>query len=592
MENNDHQKAREAEQPPEDFLDDYAQHYSKEKMDLFYEYFDKFFQAFLGKATAGISPASIQTDIYAWLSQLAQSPGHLMKLFSYPALNAHEILNDQFSSYEHSKARKDARFQSDNWQYLPWRLLAQSFVEMNQWWDEASEATPGLPSHAQRSVAFMGRQLLDAMAPSNFVLTNPDLFFETIRSGGFNLVEGTELAIEHSLRRFTGAPPPGADHFIPGKQVAVTPGKVVYQNHLIELIQYKAQTKTVYKEPVLIIPAWIMKYYILDLSPENSLVNYLVSKGHTVFMISWRNPDSEDRNLGMDDYYRLGAMGAIDSISERLPGQKINLMGYCLGGTLATITAATMAKERDNRLNSLTLLAAQADFSEAGELMLFINDSQLTFLENIMWQQGYLDTKQMAGAFQMLRSYDMIWSKMVQDYMHGRQSGMIDLLAWNADTTRMPYKMHSEYLEKLFLKNQLTKGQFSIEGKHIAVENIRLPAFVVSTEKDHVAPWKSVYKLHLMLSGSICFVLTNGGHNAGIVSEPGHKRRYYRIHEQLPEESYLMPEEWVEQAELNQGSWWPQLHEWLVKKGTKKREAAPALDLDLTDAPGTYVFQK
>lgn len=295
-----------------------------------------------------------------------------------------ESLNAVLTGDDESFKVDDLRFKSDSWQYLPWRLNALTFLKAEDWWKQATTAVTGLPKRSERSVAFMAGQIMDALSPSNFIWTNPDLFYETIKSGGYNLIAGSELAVEHALRRMTGAPPPGADKFRPGKEVAVTPGRVVYKNHLIELIQYEAQTKTVYREPILIIPAWIMKYYILDLSPDNSLVRWLVSQGHTVFMVSWRNPDENDRSLGMDEYYKLGSKAAIDKISEILPGRKINLMGYCLGGTLAILTAAALAREEDHRLNSLCLLAAQADFSEAGELMLFISESELAFLKNMM----------------------------------------------------------------------------------------------------------------------------------------------------------------------------------------------------------------
>ena len=256
------------------------------------------------------------------------------------------------------------------------------------------------------------------------------------------------------------------------------------------------------------------------------------------------------------------------------------------------ITAAAMAKNKDHRLKSLTLLAAQGDFTEAGELLLFITKSEVSFLKSMMWEQGYLDTKQMAGSFQMLRSYDLIWSKMVQDYMHGTQRGMIALLAWNADATRMPYKMHSEYLEKLFLNNDFAEGRFTIEGHHIVAENIQMPAFVVSTEKDHVAPWKSVYKTHLLINSDITFVLTNGGHNAGIVSEPGHEGRSYYIRERKKDSSYLDPNTWLKEAHLHTGSWWTAWHDWLVKNSSLNQIKARSLNEKLPPAPGTYVLQK
>lgn len=559
--------------------------------DNFFSFYNKFFQANLAKITAGISPAAVGTAYFSWLSQLAQSPGLLLELTIYPAMHAHDCVNN-ILCVERAANGEDVRFHKDSWQFMPWRLWAEGFLQVEDWWRRATTNVPGLPGHVERTVSFGARQILDALSPSNFVLTNPDLFHETLRSGGFNLVRGTEIAIEDIFERLTGTPPAAANKFIPGKDVAVTKGRVVFSNHLIELIQYESQTKTVYQEPILILPAWIMKYYILDLSPNNSLVNWLVSQGHTVFMVSWRNPNSDDRDLGMDDYYRQGARAAIDAVSTMLPGAKINLMGYCLGGTMAMITAAAMAKESDERLNSLTLLAAQGDFTDAGELMLFATESEVSFLKNMMWGQGYLDTKQMAGSFQMLRTYDLIWSKMVHDYLHGMRRGMTDLLAWNADATRMPYKMHSEYLEKLFLKNDFAEGRFAVEGKSIAAENIHLPIFVVGTEKDHVAPWRSVYKIHLMTNSNITFVLTAGGHNAGIVSEPGHQGRSYHIHERNQGAAYLDPANWLDIAEKREGSWWLSWHDWLVQHSIAKRVPSSAIDTSLPAAPGNYVMQK
>ncbi|HFL3422269.1 TPA: PHA/PHB synthase family protein [Legionella pneumophila] len=562
-----------------------------EQSDPIFRFIDKLYQANLGKLTVGISPAALNTAYHSWLAQLLQSPGSMLRLACYPLLHANDYLYNLFK-YDKPRDGKDVRFHTDNWGYYPWRLWAEQFLQFEDWCLQASGKIPGLPLHVKRTVTFSTRQILDALSPSNFVLTNPDLLQETIRSNGQNLIRGTELAFQDFLEKITGSPPAEVENFIPGKQVAVTKGKVVYSNHLIELIQYAPQTEKVYKEPILILPAWIMKYYILDLLPENSLVNWLVSQGHTVFIVSWRNPTKEDRNLGLDDYYRLGAMDAINAVSNAIPHSKIHLMGYCLGGTLALLTAAAMAHDQDNRLKTLSLLAAQGDFIDAGELLLFITKSEVSFLKSMMWEQGYLDTKQMSGAFQMLRTYDLIWSKMVQDYMHGTQRGMIPLLAWNADATRMPYKMHSEYLEKLFLNNDFAEGRFILDGKPVVGENIRIPAFVVSTEKDHVAPWKSVYKTHLLINSDITFVLANGGHNAGIVSEPGHEGRYYHIRERKKDSTYLDPKTWLKKAEFREGSWWIAWHDWLVIHSSKKQVSAPKLDKKLPNAPGKYVLQK
>jgi polyhydroxyalkanoate synthase len=388
----------------------------------------------------------------------------------------------------------------------------------------------------------------------------------------------------------------GADNFEVGHDVAVTPGKVVFRNRLMELIQYAPETETVHAEPVLIVPAWIMKYYILDLSPQNSLVKYLTSRGFTVFMVSWKNPDADDRDLGMDEYRRLGVAAALDVVSAILPGRQIHGTGYCLGATLLAIAAAAMARDGDHRLKSITLLAGQTDFSEPGELGLFINDSQLTFLEDMMWEQGFLDTKQMAGAFQLLRSNDLVWSRVVRDYLMGERQPMSDLMAWNSDATRMPYRMHSEYLRHLFNDNDLAAGRYCVGGKPVALTDIRAPIFSVGTEWDHVAPWRSTYKIHLLTDTDVTFLLATGGHNAGIVSEPGTNDRSYRVKTKAHDEQYTDPDSWLAGATSKSGSWWPEWVAWLEQHSTD-RTPPPPMGLPATDrlpqmaAPGAYVRQ-
>jgi polyhydroxyalkanoate synthase len=372
----------------------------------------------------------------------------------------------------------------------------------------------------------------------------------------------------------------------------------VFRSELIELIQYAPATKETYKEPLLIVPAWIMKYYILDLSPRNSMVKYLVDQGHTVFMISWKNPDESDREIGMDDYVAKGLFAALDAVTTIVPNRKVHAVGYCIGGTLLAIGAAALARDKDERLASVTMFAAQTDFSEPGELAFFINPSQLAMLEATMHRKGVLESRQMGGAFAMLRSQDLLWQPIINQYLKGQRDRMIDLMAWNADGTRMPWRMHSEYLYRLYLDNELATNRFPVGGKLIRLSDINVPMFVVGTEADHVAPWKSVYKVdNLVRSDDLTFLLTAGGHNAGIVAGPVHPKRHYRIRTRRLADPHLAPEDWMEAATKHDGSWWPAWHRWLAThssgQGKPPAMGAPSKGYRvIEDAPGQYVRQR
>jgi polyhydroxyalkanoate synthase len=425
--------------------------------------------------------------------------------------------------------------------------------------------------------------------------TNPEVLNRIRSGGGANLVAGLANFMDDLRREMTGEKPAGAEAFEVGGNVAVTPGRVIYRNRLIELIQYAPTTATVRPEPVLIVPAWIMKYYILDLSPGNSLVRHLTEKGFTVFMVSWRNPDEGDRDLGMEDYRRLGVMAALDAVGSVLPDRKVHAVGYCLGGTLLSIAAAAMARDRDDRLATITLLAAQIDFTEPGELSLFINESEVHFLEDAMWRRGYLDSRQMAGAFQMLRSNDLVWSRIIRSYLMGEREPMSDLMAWNADATRMPYRMHSEYLRRMYLNNDLAAGRYRVDGRTVALGDIRAPIFAVGTVRDHVAPWRSVYKVYQLTDADVTFLLTSGGHNAGIVSKPDHPRRSYQVMTRRASDRHVDPDEFQSTTAHMDGSWWPEWFAWLEARAGDP-VAPPAMGVPgeptLADAPGTYVLQK
>jgi polyhydroxyalkanoate synthase len=322
----------------------------------------------------------------------------------------------------------------------------------------------------------------------------------------------------------------------------------------------------------------------------------LTGEGFTVFMISWRNPMAGDRDIGFDDYRSLGVKAAVETIGDIVPGRPIHALGYCLGGTLLSIAAAAMARDGDTRLKSITLLAAQTDFTEAGELTLFINESQVAFLEDMMWERGVLDTTQMAGAFQLLRSNDLIWSKIIRDYLMGERASPNYLMAWNADATRLPYRMHSEYLRKLFLNNDLAEGRYRVGGKPIALSDIHAPMFVVGTVRDHVAPWKSAYKIHYQVDAEVTFLLTSGGHNAGIVAPPGEQGHSYQVNIKKADAPYVGPDEWLKAAPLVEGSWWPEWTRWLTARSGEPCEppqmgVGGADGQGLPDAPGDYVRQ-
>ncbi len=565
---------------------------------------DRLLHAAVGRFTAGLSPASLALAYADWAMHLASAPGKQRQLVEKAARKAVRLFLYATQHGTEPDAPpcidplpQDRRFRGEAWQQWPFNLIYQSFLLYQQWWHNATTGIGGVSRHHQQVVSFAARQCLDVFAPTNFILTNPDLLETTMREGGRNLARGFMNYLEDWERSLGGRAPVGAESFVPGDTVAVTAGQVVYRNQLIELIQYAPTTDDVAAEPVLIVPAWIMKYYILDLSPQNSLVKYLVDRGHTVFMVSWHNPSAADRDLGLDDYLRLGPLAALDAIRTIVPDQRVNAMGYCLGGTLLAIAAAYLAGDKRSDLNSITLLAAQTDFTEAGELMLFIDEGQLDFLQDIMWNQGYLDTRQMAGAFQLLRSNDLVWSRMTGDYLMGRRSPMTDLMAWNADATRMPFRMHSEYLRRLFLDNDLFEGRYTVDGKTVALQDIRVPVFAVSTEQDHVAPWRSVYKINLIAGADVDFVLTSGGHNAGIVSEPGHPNRHFRISHRTPDKPHPDAEAWYEAVQPIDGSWWPAWASWLKEKSTA-RTAPPNMGASkqglppLGPAPGRYVHER
>ncbi|MFT3717259.1 PHA/PHB synthase family protein [Pseudorhodoferax sp.] len=566
---------------------------------------DTLVHAALARMSGSLSPTSALLAWQDWVAHLAGSPGRQMALASLAATQAQALawyLAEALSTRP-GDARalvappaQDRRFAAPEWRQWPFNLWHQSFLLVEQWWDAATHGVPGVDPHHERVVAFWARQWLDMCSPGNRIATNPLVIKATLAEGGANLVRGTQHLLTDLAQAATGEALAAPGGFAVGRDLAATPGKVVLRNRVMELIQYQPTTAEVHPEPVLLVPAWIMKYYILDLSPHDSLVKYLLDQGHTVFCISWKNPGEAERDLGMDDYLRDGFFAALDAVNAICPQRQVHATGYCLGGTLLAIAAAAMARDGDARLASVSLFAAQTDFSEPGELALFIDESQVSLLEAQMAATGYLKASQMAGAFQMLRSYDLLWSRLVHDYLLGERASMNDLMAWNADATRMPARMHSEYLRRLFLNDDLSEGRYPVNGRPVALSSIRLPVFMVGTTTDHVAPWRSVHKLHHLCPAEITFALTSGGHNAGIVNPPvPGSHRTYQVLTRPAGGTYLAPDEWLAAAPLHQGSWWPAWQQWLAE-----RSGAPAKPprmgaghyKPVADAPGQYVLEK
>jgi len=577
---------------------------------------DRLLHASSAPFTAGLSPVSLALAWADWAWHLGVSPGRQMELAALATRLARDTLEratGQGGEEPVGGGDEDPRFRHEAWAQWPFHVWRTAFRNTEAYWREAA-STPGMTAHHAEMTQFFARQYLGMMAPANWLATNPVVLKDVADSWGAHLMQGAK----HWFSDVTGLPDKEdiaeAKRFEVGRHLAITPGKVVYRNRLIELIRYAPQTKAVHPEPLFIVPSWIMKYYILDLQPHNSMVRYLVQQGHTVYMLSWLNPDAEDRDLTMDDYLRLGVFDALARIGE-LHGraQPVHAMGYCLGGTLLAIAAAALGRNgasNGNRalnggrkrlaladelppLKSLTLLAAQTDFSEPGELGLFIDESQIGYLDEITTGQGYLSGKQMAGSFQFLHSRDLVWTRRMREYLMGEREQRTDLMAWNADTTRMPARMHHEYLTALYLRNALATSSYRVEGHAVSLADLRLPVFMVGTERDHISPWRSVYKLHHLCDTEITFVLTSGGHNAGIISEPGHAGRSYRIDTRPEHGNWVDTGQWLEQAPVHEGSWWPAWHEWLAARSSAPQRAKPIpAEAALGDAPGRYVVQR
>lgn len=489
----------------------------------------------------------------------------------------------------------DRRFKDAAWQdNALFDFVKQSYLLTARWMQSTVRDVEGLDEKTAKKVDFYTRQFVDAMAPSNFLLTNPEVLRTTIETGGENLVRGLENLIKDmeagkgSLAiRMTD---PNA--FEIGRNIALTPGKVVYQNDLMQLIQYTPTTAKVAQRPLLIMPPWINKFYILDLREKNSFIKWAVDQGLTVFVISWVNPDEHLATKTFEDYMQDGPLAALDAIKQATGEDKVNAIGYCLGGTLLASTLAYMATKKDDRIASSTYFTTMVDFKEPGELGVFIDEEQLTSLENRMNKKGFLEGKAMATTFNMLRANDLIWSFVVNNYLLGKEPFPFDLLYWNADSTRMPAAMHSFYLRKMYQQNLLAKpGGITLKGTPIDLTKIKTPTFILSTKEDHIAPWKSTYAATQIYTGPVTFCLAGSGHIAGVINPPSQIKYGYWTNSKIEKTS----DEWLVRATQAEGSWWPAWRKWLQNFDGDQVKARTPGDGKLKpreDAPGSFVKQR
>jgi len=493
-------------------------------------------------------------------------------------------------------AKGDSRFKDESWDSnFLFDFFKQSYLITARQIQQTVANVDGLPEESRKKVAFFTRQYVDALAPSNFVLTNPQVLRETVSSGGQNLLKGLNNLLsdiekgEGQLR--ISMTDEKAFQF--GKNVAVTPGKVVFQTDLMQLIQFAPTTKEVYRRPLVIVPPWINKYYILDLRESNSFIRWATDQGHTVFVVSWVNPDARLAQKGFDDYMKEGMLAAIEAAQQATGEPKVNVIGYCLGGTLLGCTLAVLAARGEDCIGCATFFVSLLDFSAPGELGVFIDEQQVQNLEKKMNERGFLEGSEMAGTFNLLRANDLVWSFVINNYLMGKDPFPFDLLYWNSDSTRMPARMHSFYLRNMYMKNKLAEpGGIELDGVPIDLRKVKVPAYFISTAEDHIAPWKTTYIGSTYLGGDVRFVLGGSGHIAGIVNPPAAKKYHYWTNDARPQS----PDEWFQGAKQTPGSWWTDWQAWMEKQNGDDKVLARTPGAGklkaLEDAPGSYVMQR
>ena len=557
-------------------------------------------------ASGGMDPMAIGRAFMEMTARLMSDPAKLMEAqisLWQDYMNLWQSTAKRMMGQEAdpviAPAKDDRRFKDAAWQdNQVFDFVKQSYLLTARWLQSTVQNVEGLDEKTARKIDFYTRQFVDAMAPSNFVLTNPEVLRATIESRGENLVKGLENLLE-DLERGKGQlkiKMTDLEAFEVGKNIAVTPGKVVYQNDLIQLIQYTPTTKEVAKRPLLIIPPWINKYYILDLKPANSFIKWAVDQGHTVFVISWVNPDEKLAAKTFTDYLLEGPIAALDAVEQATGEKTANVIGYCLGGTLLACLLAYLAKKGGaERIASATFLTTLVDFKEAGELTVFIDEEQLAALEEKMNERGYLEGAEMANTFNMLRANDLIWSFVINNYLLGKEPFPFDLLYWNSDSTRMPAAMHSFYLRNMYQNNLLSKPNgIELDGVGIDLTRVKTPSFILSTREDHIAPWKATYVATQLYSGPVRFVLAASGHIAGVVNPPAAGKYNHWTGANLKTHP-KNPDEWLAKAEMKPGSWWPEWQQWIAAFDDGKvpaREPGGGKLKPIEDAPGAYVKVK
>jgi polyhydroxyalkanoate synthase len=555
-----------------------------------------------GGGPAGADPLNIGSAFLEMTAKLMANPAKLMQAQL-------GFWQDYMSLWQNTARRmmgldspavieadpKDRRFRDEAWKENEvFDFIKQSYLLSARYVQDVVTHVDGLDPHTAQKVDFYARQFVDAMSPSNFLLTNPEVLRKTAETGGENLLRGLHNLLA-DLERGKGQlriKMTDTEAFRIGENIAVSPGKVVFQNDLMQLIQYAPSTEKVLKRPLLIIPPWINKFYILDLRPKNSLVRWAVSQGHTVFMVSWVNPDARLADKSFDDYMTEGVLEALSAIEAATGESDCNVIGYCLGGTLLSCTLAWMAAHDDARIKSATFFVTLMDFRESGELNVFIDEEQIKMLEEKMNRRGFLEGSEMGTTFNMLRANDLIWSFVVNNYLLGNDPFPFDLLYWNSDSTRMPARMHSFYLRNMYQENKMIEpGGISLAGTPIDLRRIKVPAYFLSTREDHIAPWRATYRGTQLLQGPNRFVLAASGHIAGVVNPPDGGKYSHWINPELAPE----PEQWFAGATEIAGSWWPDWHRWVTaldKRQVKARVPGDGKLVPIEDAPGSYVKVK